>query len=146
MAIVFAGACGGGKPAASVGAMSATTTTAPADLAALLAQADVQKGKIVFLQCRACHSLVAENEPGKIGPSLYGIIGRSAGASPGFAYSEALAKSGISWTPENLGRWLERPSAFLPDNRMIFIGLADPRDRANVIAYVRQQTSGDPTK
>ena len=137
MAVAFISACDGGKSAASVG------TAPPADLAALLAQADVQKGKIVFLQCRACHSLVAENEPGKIGPSLYGIIGRPAGTSPGFAYSEALGKSGISWTPENIGKWLERPSAFLPGNRMIFIGLPDPRDRANVIAYIRQQTSGN---
>lgn len=143
MVVALAAACDGGKPDAGAGATSAPAATAPADLAALLARADPRKGKIVFLQCRACHSLVAENEPGKIGPSLYGIIGRPAGTSPGFNYSEALAKSAIRWTPENLDKWLERPSTFLPDNRMIFIGVPDPRDRANVIAYIRQQTSGN---
>jgi len=134
--MVFASACSGGENAAP-----ATPAAAPADIGARLAQADTRKGKILFLQCRACHSLAEENEAGKLGPSLYGVIGRAAGTAPGFTYSDAIAKSGISWTPENLDRWIARPAEFLPGNKMVFIGIPDPQDRAHVIAYIREQSA-----
>jgi cytochrome c len=134
LALACASACGGKPPAAAAEVPAAP----PADLATMLASADPKKGKILFLQCRACHSLAEENEPGKIGPTLYGVIGRPAGTVPGFAYSDALAKSGITWTPEKLSRWIERPSDFVPGNKMLFIGIPDPQDRANLIAYLKR--------
>jgi cytochrome c len=140
LAFACTSACGG-KPPAAPGGKEPAAAGKPADLKAMLAAADTKRGKILFLQCRACHSLVQENEPGKIGPTLFGAIGRQAGTVPGFIYSEALAKSGLIWTPENIDLWIERPSDFLPGNKMVFIGIPDPQDRANVIAYLREQVS-----
>ena len=164
--VLVLAACGGGQPPAAESAAGApaaapadaaadaTAPEAPApaeaaagspqsgdDFAALLASADPKKGKVLFLQCRACHSLVPETEPGKIGPTLHGVIGRAAGAVPGFTYSEAVAKSGITWTGEKIDHWLERPSDFLPGNKMVFIGVQNPQDRAAIIAYIQEESA-----
>jgi cytochrome c len=112
------------------------------DLDSLLASADVKRGQTLFLQCRACHSLEA-GEPHKVGPNLNGMFGRKAGLAPGFDYSPAVMESEIVWTPEALDAWLERPSDFLPGNRMVFIGVKKPEDRANLIAYLQQATASD---
>ena len=122
---------------------AANTATAAAadsyDMNALLASADPAKGQIVFLQCRACHSLEAAG-PNKVGPNLHGIMGRKGGLAPGFAYSEAMAGSAVVWSVEALDKFLLRPSDFMPGTRMVFVGLRKPEDRANVIAYIRQET------
>ncbi len=148
--------CGGGQPPATQSTPPAAEppatadsavpaeTAAPAaagDLAAMIAAADVAKGKTLFLQCRACHSLAPESEPGKIGPTLYGVIGRPAGSVAGFAYSDAVAQSGKTWTVDQIDHWLEKPSEFLPGNKMVFIGLKNPQDRANVLAYIQQESA-----
>ena len=96
---------------------------------------------MLFLQCRACHSLVPETEAGKIGPTLYGVVGRPAGTAPGVAYSEAVANSGITWTVEEIDKWLQRPSDFLPGNKMVFVGIQNPQDRANIIAFIQQESA-----
>lgn len=105
----------------------------------LLASADVDQGKRLFLQCRACHSL-EQGGINKVGPNLYGFFGQVAGIVPDFVYSDALKESGINWSPETLDQWLARPSEFLPGNRMVFVGIRKPVDRANLIAYLQQQT------
>jgi cytochrome c len=124
---------------------AAGTAAAPAadsyDINALLASADPAKGQIVFLQCRACHGLEAAG-PNKVGPNLHGVIGRKAGLAPGFSYSEAMTGSTVVWSAETLDRFLLRPSDFMPGTRMVFVGLRKPEDRANVIAYIRQETGG----
>jgi cytochrome c len=133
------------EPAAS--AAPADAAAAPAgDLAAMIAAADIAKGKTLFLQCRACHSLTPESEPGKIGPTLYGVIGRPAGSVAGFAYSDAVATSGKTWTVEEVDHWLEKPSEYLPGNKMVFIGLKNPQDRANVLAYIQQESAKPVTQ
>jgi len=142
-------ACGGPPPSAPAGSEAPATPTAavaadaPASpgLAAALAAADANKGKVLFLQCRACHSLVPEAESGKIGPTLYGVIGRPAGSAPGFAYSEAVTRSGITWSAEEIDKWLQRPSDYLPGNKMVFVGIQDAQDRANIIAFIQQETA-----
>jgi len=131
-----------GEPAAS-SATAAPAAATSQDLDALLATADLARGKVLFLQCRACHSVEAGG-PNKVGPNLHGVFGRKAGLAPGYAYSEALAKSAIVWTPGTLDDWLARPSDFLPGNRMVFVGISDPEDRADLIAYLRQETGGAP--
>jgi cytochrome c len=105
----------------------------------LLARADAKRGQTLFLQCRACHSLAA-GEPHKVGPNLNGMFGRQAGIAPGFDYSPALQEAEVVWTPDALDEWLERPSEFLPGNRMVFIGVRSPANRANLIAYLQQAT------
>lgn len=106
----------------------------------LLQSADAAQGKRLYLQCRACHSLEAGGI-NTVGPNLHGLFGNAAGQAEGFSYSDVLLESGIVWTPETLDSWLARPSDFLPGNRMIFAGVADPADRADLILYLQQATS-----
>ena len=101
---------------------------------------DLERGRKLYLQCRACHSL-KENEPQKIGPNLFKIIGSKAGRMKGYNYSDALSKSEIVWTIENLDLWLEKPYEIIPGNRMVFSGMRKQEDRNDLIAYVYDQTS-----
>ena len=91
-------------------------------------------GKLVFAQCRTCH--VTDAGVNKTGPSLAGIIGRTAGTVPGFTYSPANATSGIVWTKEKLFQYLEKPQRVVPKTKMIFAGLPDAQKRADLIAYL----------
>ncbi len=101
---------------------------------------DLERGRKLYLQCRACHSL-KENEPHKIGPNLFKIIGSTAGSMKGYNYSDALSKSEIVWTIENLDLWLEKPYEIIPSNKMVFSGMRKQEDRNDLIAYVYDQTS-----
>lgn len=138
--IMFLTACGqeGAAPQAEQPATEAAAPEGPS-LEERLAAADIKRGQTLFLQCRACHSL-GEGEPHKVGPNLYGMFGQTAGQAPGFAYSDVVIESGVVWTPETLDAWLARPSEFMPGNRMVFVGIRKPLDRANLIAYLQQQT------
>ncbi|WP_328804990.1 c-type cytochrome [Parasphingopyxis marina] len=91
-------------------------------------------GERLFAQCMACHSV----EPGRngLGPSLHGVFGRAAGADASFSYSPAMRDSGITWTAEELDRFIERPMQTIPGTRMSFIGVRDPQGRADLIAYL----------
>lgn len=120
---------------APINAVSADTY----DLAALLANADPEQGRMYFTQCGACHSL----EPGEhsqSGPNLYGMFGRKAAAMQGFSYSEALHGSQIIWTAEELDHWLRDPLGFVQGSRMVFLAIDRPQDRANLIAYLMRET------
>jgi len=103
---------------------------------AAMAAADPGAGRAVFEQCKACHSL----QPGqnRIGPSLAGVIGRKAGTAPGYEYSKAMLNAGVTWTKENLAKFIAAPRDFIPGTKMPFAGLPDARDRANLIAYLQQ--------
>lgn len=130
------------QPAAAPQATAAgPAATGGSDFATMVANADINKGKTLFLQCRACHSLTAASEPGKIGPTLYGVIGRAAGSVPDYQYSDVVKNSGITWTAETISQWLEKPSEFLPGNKMVFIGVKDAQDRANLIAYLQAESA-----
>lgn len=98
---------------------------------------DPERGQEAFQQCAACHSL-APGEHG-MGPSLHDIVGRTAGAADGFAYSEALEDSGIAWTESNLDEWLADPDAMIPGNQMPFPGIEESEMRADIIAYLKAQ-------
>ncbi len=101
------------------------------------AQGDAAAGEKVFAKCKACHTV--EEGKNRVGPSLHGVVGRAAGAVEGFKYSSAMKESGITWNEENLDKYLEKPKDFIPKNKMVFVGLKDAEDRANVIAYLAQQ-------
>lgn len=111
-------------------------------MAALLATAanaagDPQKGQQVFKQCALCHT----NEAGKnkIGPSLFGVIGRKAGTLQGYSYSSSMkefGEGGHTWTPEQLDTYLVDPRKLVTGTKMIFPGLKKEDDRQNVIAYL----------
>ena len=97
-----------------------------------------EAGARVFARCRSCH--VLDEGVNRNGPSLYGIIGRTAGSVEGFRYSPANADSGIVWTEEIMFEYLENPREYIPGTYMAFPGLRAPQDRADVIAYI--QTHG----
>lgn len=105
-----------------------------------IAQAgDAAKGEAIFKKCKACHTV----EPGKkkIGPSLHGIIGMTAGIVEGFKYSKAMigyGAAGTVWTEETLSAYLEAPRKVVKGTKMAFPGLKKPEDRADVIAYLAQ--------
>ncbi|MBN7797595.1 c-type cytochrome [Parahaliea mediterranea] len=88
-----------------------------------------------FAVCAACHAVSAPTAHG-IGPSLTGIVGRSAGSAEGFMYSPALGGADILWTTENLDRFLENPAETVPGNYMAFQGVADPALRRAIIDYL----------
>lgn len=92
-------------------------------------------GKLVFLQCQACHA-VAPGGPTLVGPDLQGVYGRKAAALPSYDYSAALKASGLVWNTANLNRWLTDPSLLVPGTKMAFTGIASPALRADVIAYL----------
>jgi cytochrome c2 len=93
-------------------------------------------GEKVFGECRACH-MIDRNTVG-LGPSLYGVFGRKSGQLPDFRYSPAFKRSDITWTPETLNTYIADPQKLVPGNRMPYAGLADERDRADLIMYLQQ--------
>ena len=100
---------------------------------------DAAAGEKVFTKCQACH--IASEDKNKIGPSLHGVIGRTAGTHPDFKYSEAMiaaGKSGVKWDEPTLTTYLHDPKAMIKGTKMAFPGLKKDEDMANVIAYLKQ--------
>jgi cytochrome c len=100
---------------------------------------DAAAGEKVFTKCKVCH--IAEEDTNKIGPSLHGVIGRTAGTHPDFKYSEAMiaaGASGVKWDEPTLTTYLHDPKAMVKGTKMAFPGLKKDEDVANVIAYLKQ--------
>ena len=142
-------ACSGGEKKAEETATSeaaapadATVATAAPAAATPVAYAsltgDPVAGEKTFAQCKACHQAV-EGKNG-VGPSLAGVIGRTAGQVAGFSYSAANKGSGVVWKEETMFEYLEAPQKFMPGTKMAFAGLKKPQDRANVIAYLKTKS------
>ncbi len=106
---------------------------------AALADGDAELGKRQFAPCSACHT-VEEGGPNKVGPNLFGIIGREAAMREDFVYSEALKNSGVVWTDDNLRAWIAKPMDFIKGTKMPFGGYASEDIQNNVIAYLKQAT------
>jgi cytochrome c len=102
------------------------------------ASGDPKAGKVVFIQCAACHSL--EPDENKQGPSLAGIFGRKAGTVEDFNYSDANKNSGIVWDEAILRKYLPDPQSVVPGTKMAFPGLKDPKQVEDVIAYLKEAT------
>lgn len=98
--------------------------------------ADADAGKTVFNKCKACHQIGASAK-NAVGPMLTGVVGRKAGAAEGFKYSEAMTNSGLTWDEATLTEYLKNPKAKLPGNKMVFMGLKDDADIANLIEYMK---------
>jgi cytochrome c len=107
-------------------------------MAAARADGDVTRGEARFQDCAACHKLEAGSN--NVGPSLHGIFERKAAALTDFRYSPAMKRSGISWTPETLDKFITDPQAAVPANRMPYAGMANPNDRADLIAYLQKMS------
>jgi cytochrome c len=98
--------------------------------------ADAAEGEKVFKRsCGSCH-VATKDGPKRLGPSLFGIVGRQAGTVEGFRYSEANKNSKLTWTPEVLDEYLVDPKKKIPGTTMAFAGLKKDDERANVVAYL----------
>ncbi len=101
-----------------------------------LATANPDLGEKIFMQCKACH-VTQKGANHTVGPNLWGVVDRPVGAMSDFAYSSSLNEVGGDWSYEQLNRYLYDPKDLAPGTRMIFPGLKDTQERANVIAYLR---------
>jgi cytochrome c len=103
--------------------------------AAALADEDLE---ITFNDhCRECHSFLKDDN--RLGPSLYGVVGRKAGTEPGYAYTESMKDSGVVWTPETLDKWIADPGAVIPGNGMSppYSGITDAAIRQRIVAFLK---------
>ena len=120
-----------------------TVEQAKALIAALPAPynaADLDNGKHKFAQCRSCHT-TAQGGPNITGPNLWGVFGRKAGSLDGFSYSDGVKAAGFTWDVNHLDKWITDPRAMIPGTKMTFFGIKDPKDRVDVIAYLKSETT-----
>ncbi len=101
----------------------------------LFAAASIDKGATVAKKGAACHNF-QEGAGNKVGPDLYGIVGRDVASAPGFAYSKAMTAKGGAWTALDLNAFLTNPKAAVPGTAMAFAGLGKDTERADLIAYL----------
>jgi cytochrome c len=122
---------------------AATTVTAAAaeqmpDFAGAIPMANAVNGASVAERCAACHDWT-KGGPNKIGPNLYGVVGRPRASHPGFDYSAAMKAKGGNWTYLDLFIFLKQPQIFVPGTKMSFAGLPKEQDRLDVITFLRMQ-------
>ncbi|MFZ0693306.1 MAG: cytochrome c family protein [Alphaproteobacteria bacterium] len=103
-----------------------------ASSALALQSGDVKRGEDIYARCMACHSL----EYNRTSPKHCGLFGREAGSLPDFDYSEAMKKSGITWSAATLDQFLKKPQAMVPGTIMTYDGVPDDQERADLIAYL----------
>lgn len=99
------------------------------------AEGDAAAGEKLFRLCRSCHAVEAGKH--RVGPSLHGIVGRTAGTAENYTnYSNGLKTAGFQWDAARLDAYLANPKLVIPDSRMTFAGVPGAEDRANIIAYL----------
>ena len=106
---------------------------------ALLASASVADGENVFKKCAACHS-IAKGGGNKIGPALWGVLGRQAGSVSDYKYSKAMAAHGKTWSFEEMNSFLIKPKDWIKGTKMSFAGLKNAKERAAVILFMNENT------
>ena len=109
------------------------------DISALLALGTVEHGEKVFKKCTACH-VVNKGGANKIGPVLYGVLGRQVAAISDYKYSKAMANYDNNWTFEEMNGYLRKPQSYIKGTKMAFAGLRKEKDRASVILYLNQNS------
>ena len=100
------------------------------------AEGDAKRGEKMFEECRACHATERAGEG--LGPDLHGLLGRRAGAQDNFRYSPAMKRSGITWNAQTLDSFISDPQKAVPANRMPYSGMAEAKDRADLILYLQE--------
>ncbi|HEX9073714.1 MAG TPA: cytochrome c family protein [Pseudolabrys sp.] len=114
--------------------LAATLVSVPTGLA--LAQ-DLAAGATTFKKCAICHD-IGETAKNKVGPELNGIDGRSSGSAPGYNYSDANKKSGITWNEATFMEYIKDPRAKIPGTKMIFPGIKNETEAKDLWAYLKQ--------
>ena len=116
---------------------SSSTSSESGNIMAVFASTTAAEGAKVFKKCAACHS-INEGGSNKIGPALWGVLGRPAGSVPDYKYSKALSTYGKTWDVAELNGFLLNPKKWIPNNKMGFGGLKKPEDRAAIILYMNE--------
>ena len=126
---------------------TASTTTAEknsedidsGNIMTLFASTSADDGAKVFKKCAACHS-IAQGGSNKIGPALWGVLGRKAGSISDYKYSKAMAAHGKTWSFDEMNSFLIKPKDWIKGTKMSFAGLKNAKDRAAVILYMNENT------
>lgn len=121
------------------GAAAPQALAAIEPISKLLASADPAKGEAIAKKCQTCHDLT-KGGPNKVGPNLWGVIGRQAGSHEGFAYSDGIKGLGKPWTYEMINHFIAGPKNYVAGTKMSFAGLPKVEERAEVIAWLRNQS------
>lgn len=101
------------------------------------ADGDPEKGKRAFNKCKTCHELTAEKN--KIGPHMVGLFGRKSGSVAGFKYSPQMQGANVVWDEKTIDTYIADPKKFVPGNKMVLAPIKDAAERADIIAYLKQQ-------
>ena len=109
------------------------------DIMTLLASANASEGEKVFKKCASCHS-ISKGGKNKIGPALWGVIGRQVGTVAEYKYSKSLIAYGKKWSFEEMNGFLIKPKEWIPGTKMAFAGLKNEKDRASLILYMNSQS------
>ena len=129
---------------ASVTTVASTTSTETSsetgNIMAIFASTSAAEGEKVFKKCAACHS-IAEGGKNKIGPALWGVLGRQAGSLPDYKYSKAMAAYGKKWSFEEMNGFLIKPKDWIKGTKMSYAGLKSEKERAAVILYMNENTN-----
>ena len=119
---------------------SAETSSETGNIMAIFASTSATEGEKVFKKCAACHS-IAEGGKNKIGPALWGVLGRQAGSLPDYKYSKAMAAHGKKWSFEEMNGFLIKPKDWIKGTKMSYAGLKSEKERAAVILYMNENTN-----
>ena len=119
---------------------SAETSSGTGNIMAIFASTSATEGEKVFKKCAACHS-IAEGGKNKIGPALWGVLGRQAGSLPDYKYSKAMAAHGQKWSFEEMNGFLIKPKDWIKGTKMSYAGLKSEKERAAVILYMNENTN-----
>jgi len=122
-------------PAEAAPAPESTATADQVDILTLLPKANADNGKAVFGKCKTCHSS-DKGKPNAVGPNLWGVVNRPKGHAEGFKYSDAMKSKGGEWSFENLSEFLRNPKTYVPGTKMVFNGIPNPQDEADLLAYL----------
>ena len=113
--------------------------TGSEDIMALFASTSAADGAKVFKKCAACHS-IAQGGGNKIGPALWGVLGRQAGSISDYKYSKGMTEHGKPWSFEEVNGFLTKPKEWIKGTKMSFLGLKNAKERAAVILYMNENT------
>lgn len=131
----------GGEEAGAEGG-AAVADAGPVNILSFMPKGDATKGEAIFKKCTTCHT-VEKGGPNKVGPNLWGVLGRTVASHEGFTYSDALTslKPTVGkWDFQHISEFVNAPSKYAPGTKMSFAGVKKPEERADLLAYLRTQS------